>query len=60
MTYKVYFINFSYYSDNCSDTLEGAKKIAVKAGFQSQIEKHDDNHKEVVLVYSATTGFRKW
>ena len=36
--FKVFFINFGYYSANESDTLEGAKKIARKAGFQSRIE----------------------
>jgi len=36
--YKVYFINFQYYSANESSSFEEAKNIAKKAGFQSTIE----------------------
>jgi hypothetical protein len=36
--YKIFFSNFGYYSANTSDTIDGAKKIARAAGFDSVIE----------------------
>lgn len=39
--YKVYFVNFGYYSANESATLEGARDIARKAGFQSRVDGPD-------------------
>ena len=53
--YRVYFMNFKYFSANTSDTLEGAKKIAKDAGFQSVV--YDDND-EIVVSFCPISGFR--
>lgn len=51
--YKVYFSNFYYYSANTSDTIDGAKIIARKAGFDSIIELNG----EAVCTYTSINGF---
>ena len=51
--YKVYFSNFYYYSVNISETIEGAKIIAKKAGFDSVIELNG----EAICTYSTLYGF---
>lgn len=51
--YKIFFSNFDYYSVNTSDTIEGAKKIARAAGFDSVIELNG----EAVCTYSGVFGF---
>ncbi len=43
--FKVHFTNFGYYSANERETLEEAKKVARKAGFQSTI--HDPSGEQV-------------
>lgn len=55
--YKVYFYNFGYYSQNTGNTLEEAKEIARKAGFQSTI--YDPND-ELVMSYCVINGFKKY
>lgn len=51
--YKIFFLNFNYYSANTSETIEGAKKIARAAGFDSIIKYND----EPVWTYSGAFGF---
>ena len=51
--YRVYFINFGYYSANESTSLEGARKIAKNAGFQSVIECRGTQ----VATYCPLAGF---
>jgi hypothetical protein len=52
--YRIYFINFGYFSQNESETLEGAKKIAKKAGFQSSILAPDG---EIDASFCPISGF---
>lgn len=52
--YRIFFSNFNYYSANTSETIEGAKKIARAAGFDSVIELDG----EAVCTYSGGFGFR--
>lgn len=54
--YKVFFINFGYYSANESETVEQAKSVARAAGYQCHIEKDGD----VILSYMPGAGFRVW
>jgi len=51
--FKVFFINFGYYSDNESIDLESAKKVARQAGFQSVIR---DPHGKTVASYCPLSG----
>jgi len=36
--FRVYFINFDYYAQEEGKTVEEAKEIARRAGFQSRVE----------------------
>jgi hypothetical protein len=54
--YRVYFVNFNYYSTKVGDTLEEAKEIAKSAGFQSVISYNNTN----VLCWCPIGGFRKF
>lgn len=54
--YRIWFVNFGYVSANEGKTLEEAKKIAQKAGFQSTILDQDGN---VVSTYDTIAGFRE-
>lgn len=53
--YRVYFLNFKYFSANTSDSLEGAKKIARNAGFQSVVYDVND---EAIISFCPVSGFR--
>lgn len=53
--YRVWFVNFGYASANEGKTLEDAKMIAKKAGFQSSILGPDGT---VVATYDAIMGFQ--
>ena len=55
--FRVYFHNFHYYSQNEASTLEGAKKIARAAGFQSVIE---DPNGKVVASYCPINGMKDY
>lgn len=51
--YEIFFLNFNYSSANTSETIEGAKKIARAAGFDSIIKLNG----EPVCTYSGAFGF---
>ena len=53
MNYRIHFTNFNYYSANESETLDGARKIAHDAGFQSTIERNG----ETVASYHPDFGW---
>jgi hypothetical protein len=53
--YKVYFLNFGYASQNEGSTLEEAKAIARKAGFQSAIYSPSGG---LVGTFCPITGFK--
>jgi hypothetical protein len=55
--FKIHFVNFGYDSVNESETLEGAKKICQKAGFQSVVIDKETN--VTVASYCPISGFRK-
>lgn len=55
--FKVRFVNFGYYSAQTGQTLDEAKKIARRAGFQSAIETEEGS---VVASYCPVAGFRSW
>lgn len=52
--FRIYFINFGYYSANEAADLVGAKKIAQTAGFQSRVE---DANGDVVATYCPAFGW---
>lgn len=54
--YRVWFVNFGYASANEGRTLEEARKIAKKAGFQSSILGPDGT---VVATYDPIAGFQE-
>lgn len=53
-SFRVYFTNFQYYSARECDTLEGARKVARDAGFQSVIEENGS----AVASFCPIGGFR--
>jgi hypothetical protein len=53
--FRIYFINFQYYSSNEGDTMEEAKVIAKNAGFESRIEEDGSP----TIGFSPIYGFRK-
>lgn len=61
-TFRVYFINFGYYSQNEGSTLEEARKIAKAACFQSRIDCYSDEHPtgKSVGSFCPIGGFRYW
>lgn len=61
-TFRVYFVNFGYYSANEGTTLEEARKIAKKACFQSRIDCYSDEHPagRTVGSFCPIGGFRYW
>ena len=54
--YRVYFVNFGYYSANEATNEVDAKTIAARAGYQCHIERDGD----IVLSYAPGAGFRPW
>ncbi len=54
--FKVFFTNFGYYSANERPTLEEAKVVARKAGFQSSITSPEG---KVVASYCPLLGMRE-
>ena len=54
--YKIHFINFGYCSSHEPETLEEAKKVASRAGFQSNII---DPYGNVVVSFCPLDGFRE-
>lgn len=57
--FKVWFVNFGYYSANEASTLEEAKMLCKRAGFQSTVEDSEGN---TVASYCPISGWetRKW
>ncbi len=53
MKFRIYFINFNYYSSEEPETLEEAKQVAKRAGFQSRIEKGE----KLVASFCPIGGF---
>ena len=54
--FKIFFLNFGYYSANMAHTLEEAKKIARRAGFQARI----DQEEKPVMSFCPWAGFREF
>ena len=52
--YRIWFVNFGYYSANESDTFEKIRSFARQAGFEARIEKDG----KPVAVYSPEFGLR--
>lgn len=57
MMYRVYFVNFRYFSQHEAQSLDGAKSIARRAGFESVIYSPED---EPVMSFCPMIGFRTW
>ena len=58
--FRVYFTNFDYYSANEAETLDKAKDIARRAGFQSQIVAYAYSGAptgETVMTFCPMVGF---
>ncbi len=55
--YKVFFVNFGYYSANVAGTLDEAKAVCRKAGFQSVVEDHTQNG-AMVASYCPIAGWK--
>lgn len=55
--FRIWFINFGWYSQNEGHNLEEAKKIARKAGFQCRI---DDPNGEPIGTWCQIAGWRNW
>jgi hypothetical protein len=55
--FKIFFINFGYSASKAGETLEEAKKIARKAGFESRIETEDGT---CVGTWSPISGYVPW
>lgn len=54
--FKVWFTNFHYFSANESETLEGARLVCRRAGFQAQVYSPKG---EIVATYCPMAGWRE-
>jgi hypothetical protein len=53
--FRVFFVNHNYFSQNEGRTLEQAKEIARKAGFEAAVY---NDYNEVVAIFCPISGFR--
>lgn len=53
--FKIYFINFGYYSDRIASSFEEAKQLAKKFCFQCRIEDTEGN---MTASYCPLNGFK--
>lgn len=54
--FRVFFVNFGYYSQNEGRTLEEAREICRRAGFQARV----DRDGETVATWCPLAGWRLW
>jgi hypothetical protein len=52
--FRVFFVNHNYFSASKGETLEEAREIARKAGFEAAVY---NRYNEVVASYSPISGF---
>lgn len=55
--YKIYFVNFGYFSSNEGKTLFDARQIAKNAGFEARIDDPDGNP---VATWSPLYGYKEY
>ena len=54
MKFRIFLTNFGYYSQEEPDTLDGAKDVCRRAGFQATVEQNG----KTVATYCPLWGFR--